>query len=223
MANLYASEKWANFRAKVIALDGGECVACGRSVSDGVVLQVHHKLYISGRKPWEYEPFDCETLCRGCHAREHGELRPNTGWEYVGEDDLGDLVGSCELCGAAIRYVHYAQHKHWEQMGVGTDCCDSLTGTQEATEARRKMGRFRRFMSSERWHPDARGQRTNYKGFKVVVVMEGNSCTLQINGVKGHRLHENLAAAQRYLFDFIDEGDAREYFQNKAAIKKDGK
>lgn len=56
MANLYASEKWANFRAKVIALDGGECVACGRSVSDGVVLQVHHKLYISGRKPWEYEP-----------------------------------------------------------------------------------------------------------------------------------------------------------------------
>ncbi len=223
MKNLYADKKWAAFREQVIVLDGGQCVSCGRSRTDGIVLQVHHKKYVKGRKPWEYDSADCETLCRGCHAREHGEIMPDTGWEYVGEDDLGDLLGNCELCDTSIRYIHYVQHEHWEQMGVGTDCCDSLTGTKDATEARRRMGRFRRFMSSERWYPDVRGQSTSYKGFKVVVVMEGNACTLQINGIKGHRQHENLAAAQRYLFDFIDEGDAREYFLSKEAINKSGK
>lgn len=215
MTNLYADKKWAAYRERVIALDGGECIDCGRSRLDGVVLQVHHKVYINGRKPWEYDPSDCETLCKGCHAREHGEIRPNTGWEYVGEDDLGDLLGSCELCNTAIRYVHYVQHEHWEQMGVGTDCCDNLTGTEEATQARKRMGRFRRFMSSERWSPDAKGQRTSYKGFKVIVVIGADSCKLQINGVVGQRQHENLATAQQYLFDFIDKGEARDFFKNK--------
>lgn len=53
MTNLYADEKWAAFRERVIVLDGGECVSCGRSRSGGVVLQVHHKQYVKGRKPWE--------------------------------------------------------------------------------------------------------------------------------------------------------------------------
>lgn len=221
MANLYANEKWAVFRSKVIALDGGDCVVCGRSTFDGVVLQVHHKFYISGRKPWEYELCDCETLCRGCHAREHGEIRPDTGWEYVGEEDLGDLCGNCELCDTAIRYVHYVQHKHWEQMGVGTNCCDNLTGTKEATEARRLMGRFRRFMSADKWSSDGRSRSTSYKGFKAVVVVEQDFCKLLINGITGGQQHENLAAAQHHLFDFIDKGEAKEFFK-KREINKGG-
>ncbi|MFG0583988.1 HNH endonuclease [Pseudomonas sp. zjy_9] len=219
MVNLYADKKWAAFRERVIALDGGECVVCNRSRSDGVVLQVHHKRYISGRKPWEYDTFDCETLCRGCHAREHGEIMPDTGWDYVGEDDLGELVGNCELCDTAIRYVHYVQHMHWEQMGVGTDCCDRLTGTKEASEAKLRMGRFKRFMSPERWSLDSGGQKTTYKGFNAVVVVERGVCKLQINGIVGSKQHESLAAAQSYLFDFIDEGEAKDFFQKRKPIK----
>lgn len=55
MANLYAHKSWAAFRRQVIELDGSQYVECGRSRDDGVVLQIHHKRYISGRKPWEYE------------------------------------------------------------------------------------------------------------------------------------------------------------------------
>lgn len=221
MGNLYADKKWAAFRERVIVLDNGECVACGRSRSDGVVLQVHHTLYVKGRKPWEYDPSDCETLCRGCHAREHGEIRPDTGWEYVGEDDLGDLIGRCELCSTAIRYVHYVQHEHWEQMGVGTDCCGTLTGTREAAEARRRMGRFRRFMSPERWRSDVRGKTTTYKGFEAVVIVGESYCELQINGLTGKLCHDDLPAAQQYLFDFIDQGEARSFFKNRASRNKD--
>ena len=69
MANPYADRQWAAFREKVVNLDGAMCVECGRTRSDGVVLQVHHRQYIRGRKPWEYDYADCETLCKGCHAR----------------------------------------------------------------------------------------------------------------------------------------------------------
>ncbi|WP_147297246.1 HNH endonuclease [Chromobacterium vaccinii] len=163
MANLYGNKLWAEFREKIISLDGGVCITCGRSRADGVVMQVHHKRYITGRKPWEYDTSDCETLCRGCHAREHGEIRPASGWQYFGEDDLEDLIGTCDLCGSTIRFVHHVQHEHWEPMGVGTVCCDNLTGTEEATTARRRLGRLKRFIVSDRWIYTTNSHEINFK------------------------------------------------------------
>lgn len=89
MANSYRNEEWLKFRKEVIELDGNRCAICGRSELEDIVLQVHHKNYVSGKLPWEYSYKDCETLCKGCHAREHGLICPNFGWEFVGEDDLG--------------------------------------------------------------------------------------------------------------------------------------
>lgn len=34
-------------------------------------LQVHHKVYVSGRKPWEYDDRYLITLCNDCHEKEH--------------------------------------------------------------------------------------------------------------------------------------------------------
>ena len=215
MANLYADRKWALFREQVIELDGGECVSCGRSRLDGVVLQVHHKRYVWGRKPWEYDPVDCETLCRGCHAREHGEIRPNTGWEYVGEDDLGDLLGNCELCDTSIRYVHYVQHEHWEQMGVGTNCCDNLTGTQEATEYRKRLGRLRRFISSSRWSSDGDRHMIKQDGLSVAVVSVPDGYKLVIADLQGAKNYESLLHAKEFAFDFIDSGQAVKYLEQR--------
>lgn len=212
MANLYANEEWAAFREKVIQLDSESCVTCGRTRSDGVVLQVHHKRYICGKKPWEYDPADCETLCKGCHAREHGEIRPSTGWEYVGEDDLEDLIGTCELCGSAIRYVHHVQHQHWEPMGVGTVCCDNLTGTQEATEARRILGRLKRFVCSDKWVVGAEGYSINHKGFNVLASMEAGDYKLVVDGVLGVRRYKTLVEAKESAFNFIDSGKAAVFF-----------
>lgn len=215
MANLYADKKWAEFRERIIALDGSVCLECGRSEADGVALQVHHKHYIPGRRPWEYDPSDCETLCKGCHAREHGEIRPGTGWEYIGEDDLGDLFGTCELCGTAIRYVHHVQHPHWEPMGVGTDCCDSLTGTTEATTARRRLGRLRRFLTSSKWSETGGRFTIQHKGHKAEVMAQSQSFRLVINGVQGQQVHGSILAAKEFLFDFIDSGQAAEFFERR--------
>lgn len=219
MANLYADKKWAVFRERVIELDGGECVSCGRSRLDGVVLQVHHKLYVGRRKPWEYDPSDCETLCRGCHAREHGEIRPDTGWEYVGEDDLGDLFGSCELCDTPIRYVHYVQHEHWEQMGVGTNCCDNLTGTQEATEYRRLLGRRRRFVASSRWTNDGDRHAIKHGGLKVAIVPQASGFRLVLDDVLGKNEYESVQHAKEFAFDLIESGQAAEYMEQRKRRK----
>ena len=74
----YQGDAWKSFRKDIIESDGFRCSQCGRNSFD-VVLQVHHKKYIKGRKLWEYAGEDCITLCRGCHAMEHGIIMPNFG------------------------------------------------------------------------------------------------------------------------------------------------
>jgi 5-methylcytosine-specific restriction endonuclease McrA len=73
--SLYNDSKWKIFRDSVIELDGYKCSYCGRG-SNETILQVHHKKYISGCKPWEYATEDCETVCKGCHASIHGIIQP---------------------------------------------------------------------------------------------------------------------------------------------------
>src|ERR1019366_1190456 len=134
MTSPYKNDQWKIFREEVIELDGNACRRCHRSQQDGAIFQLHHLIYISGKKPWEYRYEDCETLCKGCHSAEHGLTRPKTGWSYYGDEDLGDLCGVCDCCGTDIRYVFYVHHPLWEPMGVGTFCCDHLTGTEFASK-----------------------------------------------------------------------------------------
>lgn len=219
--SFYTNEKWKVFRANVIAIDEGRCVDCGRSDVDGVVLQVHHKRYIKNKKPWEYSFDDCETLCQGCHAREHGEIRPSYGWSYEGESDLGDLVGVCELCGTAIRYVHYVSHRHWEPMEVGTDCCDNLTGTEDASNARKKIARYKRFLMPTRWATTNTLERIFFKDFSVEIVKEGHeNFYIRVNGRKGQKNFRTSAKAKEHAFDAIDSEKMKKYFSNKKLHNK---
>lgn len=146
----YRNSQWDEYRRKVIILDGSICSACKRSEANGVVLQVHHKSYITGLAPWEYPFHMCETLCKGCHAAEHGIIPPKFGWEYLGHDDLGDLIGTCECCGSALRHSFLIQHTKWGTMEVGTVCCDNLTSSEIATNLiesqRRYNDRLKRFV-----------------------------------------------------------------------------
>lgn len=118
--NEYQGDKWIEFRNAIIESDGGVCNICGKGKNDGAVLQVHHSKYIEGLKPWEYYPQDCETVCKGCHAEIHGKIIPRTGWEYISEEDLGDLSGECDYCGTELRYLFTIYHENWGCMEVGT-------------------------------------------------------------------------------------------------------
>jgi len=59
--------QWKYIAEEVRKRDGYKCVKCGSIRS----LHVHHKVYVYGRMPWEYNEKYLETLCKECHGREH--------------------------------------------------------------------------------------------------------------------------------------------------------
>ena len=67
-SELLSSPKWKAKREDVFSKKGRHCNRCLITKR----LQVHHRYYSSGYKPWEY-PDDCfEVLCVDCHSEEHG-------------------------------------------------------------------------------------------------------------------------------------------------------
>jgi 5-methylcytosine-specific restriction endonuclease McrA len=56
---------WQRKRLEVLNSKDWTCEACG---SVEKCLHVHHKKYVYGRNPWEYELKDLSVLCEDCHA-----------------------------------------------------------------------------------------------------------------------------------------------------------
>lgn len=212
----YRTSDWKAFRQQIIALHDHVCVRCGRGPADGAVLQVHHKHYVAGRKPWEYPYEVCEALCKGCHAEEHGKIPPKHGWELHGFSDLGDLSGVCDLCGTAYRYAFMVSHPDWKAMEVGEVCCDHLTSTDAATEfmeeRRRRADKKKRFVQSPRWQVSKNGvHRITQDKIEVEIRQESSGFRLKVAGVRGRHLYERLVEAKARVFDFIESGKATEF------------
>lgn len=171
--------------------------------------------------PWDYPYEDCETLCRGCHAELHGKICPSTGWEYLGEDDLGELSGQCEACGTEIRYVFWIHHPNWEPMGVGTICCDHMTESRAASDHMESLLRFRsrldRFVKSSRWKATGGIQSIRQKRIAVEVIPEKTGFKVRMNGIPGKRVFPTVEAAKVRAFESIEDGTAF-----KALVKHGG-
>ena len=123
---LYRKKEWFQFRKQVLEKDNYQCYKC--ETNDN--LQIHHHVpYIKNKKPWEYEIAECITLCKGCHAKEHGIIEPNCGWELIEINDLGNKSGECERpnCGQSIRYEHLAYHTQVGYRIIGSTCIEFLT------------------------------------------------------------------------------------------------
>jgi hypothetical protein len=84
-SKLLRHPKWQRRRLEVMQRDGFKCCKCG---GDDIELHVHHKRYIKGRKPWDYEMGNFQTLCKRCHFNSHNS------YELVKEK----LCGKCALC-----------------------------------------------------------------------------------------------------------------------------
>lgn len=213
----YKNLAWLEFREQAFLNLGYHCSRCSRSDED-VVLQVHHKIYIDGRKPWEYNLVDCEVLCRGCHAREHGLIRPAYDWNLSHSSDLGSLVGTCELCKSSLRFEFHLFHNDWsEPLTVGTVCCDHLTGDEQATKYKKKIESFERFQKSPRWHLISNDESyySKNKFFSFYLRKKDGDYFIEINKKKGNMRFKNVNEAQFFLFDFIRENKHLEIFSPK--------
>lgn len=70
-ADLLKDPRWQRKRLEVLERANWTCQRCA---CDSRQLHAHHKRYIKGRKPWEYESDLLECLCDGCHDVVHAEL-----------------------------------------------------------------------------------------------------------------------------------------------------
>ncbi len=213
----YKKAQWKEFRKGIIELDGNTCSMCGRGENE-TILQVHHKRYISGRKPWEYPTSDCTVLCTGCHAAEHGLIMPKFGWEYLGEDDLGELSGTCEKCGSSIRYVFIIHHENWGTLEVGTYCCDNLTDSNIASNMIESVksyeSRKERFIYSKRWKSTNGIDQIIQGLFDIEVHNDETGYYLKIHELKSNKAYKDLHEAKSRAFEVIENGELVEYLKN---------
>jgi hypothetical protein len=219
--NHYDATAWFLFRSDAIKIAGGCCERCSRSAGDGLVLQVHHKEYIRGHKPWEYEHSDCEVLCKGCHAKEHGKIQPTSDWVLVGEDDLEEVCGICDNCGTEIRYVFFIEHPKWNSMAVGTDCCDYLTESEEATKWRRFIEKKKRFINSKSWNfVPKHGNCITKSGVLIQVKCIDNKFRIVADGIQGKKLFISEIEAKTTVFDLLHNNTIQNFLKDRRANQR---
>jgi hypothetical protein len=217
----YRQKDWRHFREEVIKLDNCRCVRCYRSPPDGAVLQVHHKAYLPGRLPWQYPYEECETLCRGCHAEEHGIIMPRTGWVSIGGEDLGEYPSdTCELCGTDLRHIFLIEHPKWGAMAVGTDCHDNLTGTSDGREFHNRSDKLsqkrKRFVASPRWEKLRSGELAiEQQGIWLRVARHGTGYRVLMNDAVGKTEYPTILDAKMKAFELIESGAAAAYLDRR--------
>lgn len=62
---LLKDPRWIKRRNEILSRDNNTCQYCG---CQDKYMQVHHKRYIKGNKPWEYEDKDLVCICEKCHS-----------------------------------------------------------------------------------------------------------------------------------------------------------
>jgi hypothetical protein len=59
--------RWQRCRLEILQRDDFTCQKCQDTTT---TLHVHHRRYLTGHQPWEYEEHDLVTLCELCHSDE---------------------------------------------------------------------------------------------------------------------------------------------------------
>lgn len=77
--------KWQRKRLEIMARDGWMCTCCKEIDKP---LHVHHEVYLSGRKPWEYSNENLKTLCDACHKGYHKVLDYYADIDSIGKMDI---------------------------------------------------------------------------------------------------------------------------------------
>ncbi len=209
-ASYYRRTEWKEFRLRILKRDNYICYNCKQRKSERE-LQVHHKQYINGKKIWEYADDDVITLCKKCHAEIHGIIPPSCDWEYVEDDDLGDLSGICEYCGNKIRFEHTIYHHSYGLLRVGCVCADCLTGNNMASERdktyKKILATKERFINSPKWkHVNKKYSHYVYnkivspKGiaYKILIWENKYSFSIQVVNKELHFNSRDYKPSERY-------------------------
>lgn len=92
-SELLRSPLWQQKRLKILERDDFTCQHCGCKERE---LQVHHRVYHKGAKPWEYDDSELITLCNQCHEVET-EVKNQHYLDFLHICNLSRKIGLSEL------------------------------------------------------------------------------------------------------------------------------
>ena len=78
-------------------------------------LNIHHKYYVRGRKPWEYPNDALITLCQECHQNRHHNSKVPL---YNSNHELLAELSPCPRCGGS----GYLPQYHYHMNGICFEC-----------------------------------------------------------------------------------------------------
>lgn len=81
--------RWQRKRLEIMEAADFACENCGGTDK---MLAVHHRLYVKGRKAWEYERELLECLCEDCHQEKH-RLQHELNALLLMSADLEQVIG----------------------------------------------------------------------------------------------------------------------------------
>jgi hypothetical protein len=93
--------RWQKKRLEILQRDGFKCVNCEAKEK---TLHVHHLRYLKGKKPWEYDGGDLQTLCVDCHAE-----------ETKTDQRLRDLIGAADSFEKTFMIGFLEAQKAWSE------------------------------------------------------------------------------------------------------------
>ena len=92
-AEMLRSPLWQKKRLEIMQRDDFTCQHCGCKERE---LQVHHRAYHKGAKPWEYDDSELITLCNQCHEVET-EVKNQHYLDFLHICNLSRKIGLSEL------------------------------------------------------------------------------------------------------------------------------
>lgn len=124
---------WQEKRLRIMDRARFRCENCG---TNELTLNVHHKLYIKGAKPWEYRDDELQCLCENCHESEHAlRNRLNEAVAKLNPLDVENIVGYVEAmvaCDVAQDFLDPRQpdgmRQGWEDVAFPITSAEHAAG-----------------------------------------------------------------------------------------------
>lgn len=219
----YRKNEWKEFRLKILETDNYTCCRCNEYYGETPsFLNVHHNTYYRHRKPWDYPIDTLTTLCRKCHAQEHGIIIPDSDWEFVSCYDEGELSAECEYCGNKMRYVHILYHPNWGYIQVGCKCADKLTESNDGSEYEKYLKRMIKFINSNKWIKEDENTiiYKNYCSCYIKIQKQDNQYSVEINGYQLQKYYSNINDAKEAAYSSISSERISELLNEQKNLLK---
>lgn len=156
-AELLELKEWKDKRQVILSRDKSTCQRCNRITpwicsrenccenplwgvcyphSIRLGLEIHHKYYILGKLPWEYDDTALLSLCGDCHELSHGSIK-----YYLNETDTVGVTGltRCWKCGGKgylSEYKYYCCGRCFACGGTGYEEFGKLKYLRDRMAAR---------------------------------------------------------------------------------------